>query len=113
MKNYLGFAAWNTSANSLGSAICVAMFKLQSQIKIEAFKRQQFIRFADDWAYQSNCRVSLKELVSKPDEILIEQLMQPFIKKIEKFLEFSQKKICYKFPWNRFFEIEIIISHLD
>ena len=113
MKNYLGFAAWNTSANSLGSAICVAMFKLQSQIKIEAFKRQQFIRFADDWAYQSNCRVSLKELVSKPDEILIEQLMQPFIKKIEKFLEFSQKKICYTFPWNRFFEIEIIISHLD
>ena len=85
MKNYLGFAAWNTSANSLGSAICVAMFKLQSKIKIEAFKRQQFIRFADDWAYQSNCRVSLKELVSKPDEILIEQLMQPFIKKIEKF----------------------------
>ncbi len=113
LNNYYGFAAWNTSANSLGSAICAALFKFQCEVKIEEFKRQQFIRLADDWAYQSNCREKIKKLTNTPDIPQISQLMEPYIKKIEKFLDYSQKKICYAFPWNRFFEIEIIISHLD
>ena len=112
-NNYYGFAAWNTSANSLGSAICAALFKLQCDVNVDAFKRQQFIRFADDWAYQANCREKLKCITTVPDIKEISKLMDSYIEKIEKFLDYSQKKICYAFPWNRFFEIEIIISHLD
>lgn len=112
-NDYCGFAAWNTSANTLGSAICTAIFKIQNNINIEKFKQQQFIRFADDWAYQSNCRASLKSITPTPNEHELEKLMIPFTKKIESFLDFSQKKICYTFPWNRFFEIEIIISQTD
>lgn len=110
MNNFYGFAAWNTSANSLGSAICAALFKYLNKTDIELFKKQQFIRFADDWAYQANCRANLKEIMSNPDEKMVEKLMLPYSEKINKILDFSQKKICYSFPWDRFFEIEIIIE---
>ena len=112
-NNYCGFTAWNTSANSLGSAIFTAVFKSQCQLNLNAFKQQQFIRFADDWAYQANGRAQLKTITLTPNEQEIEKLMRPFTKKIEKFLDFEQKKICYNFPWNRFFEIEIIVSEID
>ena len=109
-NNYCGFAAWNTSANTLGSAICAGLFKFLCKINFEVFKKQQFIRFADDWAYQANCRAKLKSICNKPSEKDILILMKPFVIKIEEFLNLKQKKICYKFPWNRFFEIEIICT---
>jgi len=110
-EKFLGFAAWNTSANTLGSAICAGLFKYLSKTCINEFKRAQFIRFADDWAYQANCRSKLKELCSKPDCEQLKTLMQPYVERLtEKFspCEILPEKISYKFPWNRFFEVEIL-----
>lgn len=110
LENFLGFAAWNTSANTLGSAICAGLFKHLAKYDLENFKRFQFIRFADDWAYQSNCREQIKARSNKPDTKLIANLMEPFIKKIKTKFGLNFPQTNYKFPWDRFFEIEILPS---
>ena len=109
-EKFLGFAAWNTSANTLGSAICAGIFKYLTKHNTENFKKFQIIRFADDWAYQAHCRSKIKSISNEPNIELITDLMKQFILQIENYLEISPQKICYKFPWNRFFEIEIIIN---
>ena len=109
IKNFLGYAAWNTSANTLGSVICTGLFKHLAKYDTKYFKKLQLIRLADDWAYQANCRAKLKDITDVPDVDKIQILMQPYIAKIEKYLELPKQKIRYKFPWNRFFEIEINI----
>lgn len=109
-NNFLGYAAWNTSANTLGSALCAGIFKFLTKHNVKNFKTQQLIRFADDWAYQANCREKLKAVCKSPDSQTIKKLMTPFIDKLKTKLELSSNNINYKFPWNRFFEIEIIVN---
>lgn len=107
-EKFLGFAAWNTSANTLGSAICAGLFKHHSSVLINEFKRAQFIRFADDWAYQANCRKKIKTISETPDTSIVSELMKPFTERIKEKFNLNLKQIDYCFPWNRFFEIEIL-----
>ena len=120
--NFLGYSAWNTSANSLGSLICGAVitkFAKQQERKSEKSKTEhsplvsrflklQLVRFLDDWAYQANVR---QQLVF-PDENLVKELMKPFEQKIFELLNIApdEYNITYKFPWNRLFEVEVCIS---
>ena len=64
-ENFLGYSAWNTSANSLGSLICAMVCELTAGSKLnkKAKERLNLTRFLDDWAYQANVRLQL----SKPD----------------------------------------------
>lgn len=108
-NNFLGYAGWNTTANTLGSALCAGIFKyLSKNIDTEAFKLQQFIRFADDWAYQANCRSIIKLQTQQPNIEKIKQLMKPYTKTISDKLNFYPSNIDYNFPWKRFFEIEVL-----
>lgn len=101
--NFYGYSAWNTSANSLGSLICAAKVKYFAKSYNDAsFKKLQTVRFLDDWAYQANVRQQL----SKPDEILVEQKMKPFENRIFEKLGVKYD-ISYKFPWDRLFEVEV------
>lgn len=101
--NFYGYSAWNTSANSLGSLICAAKVKyFAKNYNDAAFKKLQTVRFLDDWAYQANVRQQL----SKPDEILVEQKMKPFENRIFEKLRVKYD-ISYKFPWDRLFEVEV------
>lgn len=101
--NFYGYSAWNTSANSLGSLICAAKVKYFAKSYNDAsFKKLQTVRFLDDWAYQANVRQQL----SKPDEILVEQKMKPFENRIFEKLRVKYD-ISYKFPWDRLFEVEV------
>lgn len=101
--NFYGYSAWNTSANSLGSLICAAKVKyFAKSYNDAAFKKLQTVRFLDDWAYQANVRQQL----SKPDEILVEQKMKPFENRIFEKLGVKYD-ISYKFPWDRLFEVEV------
>lgn len=101
--NFYGYSAWNTSANSLGSLICAAKVKyFAKNYNDAAFKKLQTVRFLDDWAYQANVRQQL----SKPDEILVEQKMKPFENRIFEKLGVKYD-ISYKFPWDRLFEVEV------
>ena len=98
-KNFYGYSAWNTSANTLGSLICAAKIKfLAKKYNDEAFKRVQAIRLLDDWAYQANVRQTLTEPM-QPNMI-------DFEKRISKFLDYPVKA-DYSYPWNRLFEIEV------
>ena len=121
-ENFLGYSAWNTSANSLGSLICGAVitkFAKQQERKSEKsetehsplvsrFLKLQLVRFLDDWAYQANVRQQL----ASPDEKQVKELMKPFEQRIFEVLKIKpdEYNITYKFPWNRLFEVEVCIS---
>ena len=113
-ENFLGYSAWNTSANSLGSLICGAIVFLDAKMQrcedawsvseASNFKKLQVIRFLDDWGYQANVRQQL----TSPDEKLVKELMKPYEEKVFELLG-VRYNISYKFPWNRLFEVEICI----
>ncbi len=108
-ENSLGFSAWNTSANTLGSLICSLKFILNAKnsgkFDEKSFKNLQAIRFLDDWAYQANVRQKLSE----PDCKKIKLLMEEYEMQIKRFLgtDFNTE---YSFPWNRLFEVKIELS---
>lgn len=102
-KNFFGYSAWNTSANTLGSLICAAKVKFFAQkYNHKAFLKLQMTRLLDDWAYQANCRQNL----SSPDPKALNEMILPYKKQAENFLQ-SDFETSYKFPWNRLFEVEI------
>lgn len=124
-SNFYGYSAWNTSANTLGSLICAGVVRYFSKdFNEEAFKKLQMTRFLDDWAYQANVRQILKETAKlkkgkqetvkgkrtekRPDIRILKKLMLPYEKKLGKILNINTQ-IKYKFPWKRFFEVEVII----
>lgn len=108
-ENFYGYAAWNTSANTLGSLVClikmVRFAKTRQSFDLDAFKRVLAVRFLDDWAYQANVRQKL----SCPDVEAIGRLMEAYEKQVKNFLnmEFNAK---YSFPWNRLFEVKIELN---
>ena len=102
--DFYGYSAWNTSANSLGSLICAAKMKfLAKNFDENAFKRLQTLRFLDDWAYQANLRQS------KLPASELDFEMKFFEKLIFDKLKYSAST-SYKYPWARFFEVEIELN---
>ena len=105
-RNFFGYSAWNTSANSLGSLICVAKVRfLAGKYNAEAFKKVETVRFLDDWAYQANAR----QMLERPDVQKLSRIMKPFEKQVSEFLQ-TDVKAEYRFPWNRLFEVEVELS---
>lgn len=110
-KNFFGYSAWNTTGNSLGSAVSAALIRYTAKGYDEnAFKRLQVTRFLDDWSYQANVRQKMK----KESSVLDEQKLKNEMVEYEKFLfdkfDMDDLQISYKFPWSRFFETEVIIE---
>lgn len=103
LKNFYGYAGWNTSANTLGSLLATIKTKFKAnQYNDIAFKKLQLIRFLDDWAYQANVR----KMINKPQDI--STMMKPYENKLFKILDITPiENIKYSYPWNRKFEIEV------
>ena len=81
LKNFYGYAGWNTSANTLGSLLATIKTKFKAnQYNDIAFKKLQLIRFLDDWAYQANVR----KMINKPQDI--STMMKPYENKLFKIL---------------------------
>ena len=111
MGKFYGYAAWNTTGNSLGSAICAAiMRKIAVYPDMDAFKRVQMIRFLDDWAYQANVRSEVKKIWKEPDVKLLKEQMKQYEILLNIKLGTNFYDIKYKFPWDRFFEIEVLLD---
>lgn len=112
-EKFYGYSAWNTSANTLGSLICAAVVKFcAKKYNDEEFKKLQLTRFLDDWAYQANVRQELKskgKKTSKPDIKKLKKAMESYEKKLKEVFSLSGE-ISYKFPWDRFFEVKVIIK---
>lgn len=101
--NFYGYSAWNTSANTLGSLLAgiKTAFKTEKYDR-EAFLNLQKIRLLDDWAYQANVRAK----ISSPCDI--KSLMRPYEERISEALD-SKCEADYIYPWNRKFEIEVVL----
>ena len=121
LKNpdFFGYAGYNTSANTIGCAILSAIIKSfaisKKTYNDNAFKKLQFIRFLDDWGYQSNVRKYIRENAKTKEEYNQrlkekEKELNDLSKEISKFLDFYPKNIAYSLPWDRSFEIRIKIS---
>lgn len=104
-QSFLGYAGWNTSANTLGSLLACVKTVLAAEIyNKEAFKKLQLVRFLDDWAYQANVRGK----IDMPCEI--KDLMKPYEDKLLHIFNYNPNAaIKYIYPWNRKFEIEVVI----
>ena len=78
-----------------------------------AFKKNQFIRFLDDWAYQAKIRKNIAKSALDYSEALnlAKEELNNSAKLISKFLDFYPEKIEYSLPWNRSFEIRILINN--
>lgn len=105
LNNFYGYSAWNTSANSLGSLLAGLKVKYKAENYDEdSFKKLQMIRFLDDWAYQANIRGQIEQPTN------IKDLMQPFEEELKILLNYnSTNSISYIYPWNRKFEVEILL----
>ena len=103
-ENFLGYSAWNTSANSLGSLICAGKMEFLSNDK-EEFLKLQITRFLDDWGYQANVR----QMLDRADAAKCKELMRPFEEKIGQIFG-VRYNVNYKFPWNRLFEVEVELN---
>lgn len=105
-NRFYGYAGWNTSANTIGTLLATIKAKFNAKkYNTSAFKRLQMIRFLDDWAYQANIRAK----IDKPCDISF--LMRPFEEKLLKILDYEiDSNVKYVYPWNRKFEIEVLIK---
>ncbi len=112
-KKFYGYSAWNTSANTVGSLICAALVRfLATDYDDLAFKKVQAVRFLDDWAYQAIVRQKLKKQSDKPHISELKKLMKPYEKKVFSALDLDFD-VKYKFPWKRFFEVEVAVTLKD
>ena len=134
-KNFLGYSAWNTSANSLGSLICGAIVFLEAKMASEAARKlgseaakcdldAKTRRCEDAWSVSeaSNFKklqvirflddwgyqANVRQQLTSPDEKLVKELMKPYEEKVFELLG-VRYDISYKCPWNRLFEVEICI----
>ena len=110
MKHFFGYAGWNTTANSMGSVMSVAVIKFIAErndnFNEKEFKKLMFVRFADDWGYQANIR----QMLRCGDSRSCSELFRPYISKITSYLDMKVPDIEFYFPWNRTFEIGIVLK---
>lgn len=114
LQKLWSYAGWNTSGNSLGSAIALGIARWYSEMQgtreqqERYFQEAMFIRFADDWAYQTQVRPQLNGQ-AVPDSRLAE-LMKPYMTEISSSAGWNIPSARVCLPWQRTFEIEIAIG---
>lgn len=110
-KEFYGYTAWNTTGNTLGSAISTALtyYGAKNPNKY-AFLKLTLTRFLDDWAYQANVRSKLRTNPENLSNTVLKISMKEYEKIIFNKLRIKNIKIEYKYIWKRFFEIEVIIQ---
>jgi len=107
------YAGWNTTGNTMGSALALAICRWFSTAKeqgpaTENFQKQALLtRFLDDWAYQSIVRAQLR---GNPDVDMLNRLMDPHVRRVAEALAFPLKHARFTFPWNRTFELEVSLT---
>ncbi|MBR6162696.1 DUF4127 family protein [bacterium] len=111
-EKFFGYAGWNTTGNSLGSAISCAFIKFNSErVNREMFNQLQATRFLDDWSYQANVRWELKEENKSLDLEVLKNKMGTYEEKIKRLFRIRDD-IKYTLPWHRSFEVEVEFDKL-
>ncbi len=111
ISKLIGFAGWNTTGNTVGSALSMGVARLfairtqqRSEVTDKAFQRCLFTRLADDWAYQTRVRPQLNSDASIDR---LAQLIKPYLSKIGQSMRFEPGNLRVSFPWKRTFELEV------
>ncbi len=114
LKKLWSYAGWNTTGNTVGSALALGIARWYSELhshnelRERAFQEAMFVRLADDWAYQTQVRNQLNGQ-AVPDGKLAE-LMRPFLSEIGAASGWSIPSVHVSLPWQRTFEIEVAIK---
>ena len=107
--NFLSYSGYNTSANTIGSALCFGVItylaKKENKFNEKAFKKLFAIRLLDDWGYQANLRLDIQ----KKEKTLKELDFSYYENKIKKFIN-ADFSFSYLLPWDRSFEIEVNLN---
>lgn len=107
---FYGYAAWNTTGNTLGSAISIALMYFSASVpNKDMFENIQIVRFLDDWGYQSNVRKEIRDNAENLSNNIISAKMKSYEKIVLNKFNKENFEIKYSFPWNRFFEIKVEI----
>ena len=116
--NLMGYGGWNTSSNSIGTAIASAIFAVNS-IDHESIKKFLAYRYIEDVIYMGIVRLQvtarLKEygmnyFYVKEEKGLASKLIEDELNKYinDNFKKsLSSYKINIKLPWRRMFEIDL------
>lgn len=114
------YSGWNTASNTLGYAIGQGL--MARDMTDSDRKRLLAVRYLDDWAYQANIRRELYYEIIYPQNGSLINLgwMEPALTQRagEKIRLFAQKnmldipleKIKVSFPWNRMFELKVVVE---
>lgn len=118
----LGFSAWNTASNALGTALAhaalLAVGRMTGTVRPQASLRVRDERLVEDWLFQSAIRQELRafcleegidrfdfgDRASELDRLLEDRLVALAAEEFSDPPSFSAR-----FPWRRLFEAEITI----
>jgi hypothetical protein len=108
----MGYAAWNTPGNTIGSALAMGAMGVWARrhqcLNDSARHRLLFIRLLDDWVYQAEVRANLRSLSSDgPSATLLHQEMQTYLPLVTALTGLSYPETRFSFPCGRFFEVKI------
>lgn len=115
LKKLWSYAGWNTTGNTVGSALALGIARWYSELndhndqREKAFQEALFIRFADDWAYQTKVRAQLNGQAVADGKLA--ELMRPFMGEIGVASGWQVPAVRVSLPWQRTFEIEVAITH--
>lgn len=123
----LAYAGWNTSGNTLGSAIALGILRLRmSPARLSEYKKILWARLMEDWVYMVEGREEIKRDLERralrsfagtPLEQEYEQRMKQLFNQrapiINRFLGTDLFVARVFFPWHRPFEIGFEIGARD
>lgn len=112
------YGGWNTAANTIGFALVQGL--QAPYMSMQSKNDLLFVRYLDDWAYQSNVRDAIRKELVWPNQWL-DGAFRPEDKRAlelavtEKIINFAKPHISlesvsewqFTLPWNRTFEIKI------
>ena len=108
LNDFYGYSAWNTTGNTLGCAISIALTYLNASLPSkDMFEKLQVIRFLDDWAYQANVRSLIRDDKTNLLNDMISSQMKDYQTIVLNKFNQQNLEIKYSFPWDRFFEIRV------
>ncbi|PWT96108.1 MAG: hypothetical protein C5B53_10335 [Candidatus Melainabacteria bacterium] len=107
------YAGWNTTGNTVGSALALGIARWfahrRGYSSDKCFARAQFVRYADDWAYQTQVR---PQLAGRAVQKQLQELMEPLLQQLKQNMGFDPGEISLRFPWERVFEVEIALEEI-
>ncbi len=116
LSKLIGYAGWNTTGNTIGSAIALGIARLfairtqrRTPVTDRAFQKCLFTRLSDDWAYQSQVRGQLN---SEASIDRLAQLIRPYLGRIGQSMQFEPGNLRVSFPWKRTFELEVCFEDI-